>query len=608
MNINEQMDLARKYNKAYRIGTELVSDAEYDILLSEIEDEMLPFEFVEFISTLSEEAGTVKTNYVLGSLTKIKFEEPEKLYKWMKKENINDLFISEKIDGVSFEANYKNGKFVSCASKGDGDSGTNWTKKGKIILPQTISCLDDIDIRGEFTLTGDTHKQLGYKTRRAGTVGIMNREEVSEEVKYVEAFAYQILSSDNSIRLQFEILLYMRFKTPCYAMRRTEHIDSNTHEDLKSLYLKWKEDCIYDIDGVVICGLNTCNENDLYLPKQQIAFKVNSEGIETEVLGIEWELSKGRLLKPVLLINPIEVDGVTISRCTAYNAKYTFDNKLFKGAVVKIVRSGEVIPTIVGIVKGASDENIPMFLDCPICGMETKWYGVELQCSSETCGEIKRVEHFIKQSDIENVSEKRLAEWGIYTFENLLNWEPNQSYKSQMDFYSELLYKVFNQPKEKIIRNFYFEGFGQTLFDKMLIHFKTLEVINQIMSKEKSPTILPEGIGLRTIEKASDDWKKNWNIFQEILSDVRYSETKPQNKAETSNKLAGKTFLLTGTLSRGRTEIEKEIVSLGGKIASSVSKNLDYLLVGDKAGSKLDKARKIPSITILTEADYSNLI
>jgi len=249
---------------------------------------------------------------------------------------------------------------------------------------------------------------------------------------------------------------------------------------------------------------------------------------------------------------------------------------------------------------------------CPECGTGLKWYGVELQCSNLDCGEIKRVEHFIKQSDIENVSEKRLASWGIYTFDDLLNWNADSSSKSQIEFYNELLTKVFHVSPVQIMRNFSYDGLGQTLFDKVFSYTcnNNLNNMNILFNEKLNDYCLPEGIGTRTIEKASSDWKKNWDICLEITTDPRYEyiEKEVAPKAETSNKLAGKTFLLTGTLSRGRTEIEKEIVSLGGKIASSVSKNLDYLLVGDKAGSKLDKARKIPSITILTEADYSTLI
>ena len=248
---------------------------------------------------------------------------------------------------------------------------------------------------------------------------------------------------------------------------------------------------------------------------------------------------------------------------------------------------------------------------CPECGAVLKWYGVELQCSNLDCGEIKRVEHFIKQSGIENVSEKRLASWGIYTFDDLLNWNADSNYTTQREFYNELLENVFHNSPEQIMRNFSFDGMGQTIFDKLLDTCGNVEMMSLVFANVHSYlNFLTGGIGVRTIEKASDDWRKNWNILSEITSDPRYKYVGKEEapKAETSNKLVGKTFLLTGTLSRGRTEIEKEIISLGGKIASSVSKNLDYLLVGDKAGSKLDKARKIPSITILKEIDYMDMI
>jgi DNA ligase (NAD+) len=616
MNLNEKMEFARKYNKSYRTGNELVSDPEYDILLSEIQKEMYDdiagnIPFMEFTHSLMEETGDVKSNYVLGSLTKIKFEDHEDLYKWIKKENINSLFISEKLDGCSYEANYRYGEYVSCASKGDSIEGSDWTEKGRIILPQTIANKEPIfDIRGEFSLIGDTYKELGYKTRRAGTVGIMNRDEVSDEVKYIQAFAYQILSSDADITSQFYDLSDYGFIVPQYTIRQKEHMDSNLHEDLKSLYLNWKKVAMYEIDGIVISEIDWKNENDQFLPKKKVAFKVNSEGIETEVIGIEWEVSKGRLLKPVLLLSPIEIDGTTVQRATAYNAKYILDNEIDKGAIVSVIKSGCVIPKVVKIVKKADQCFMP--ITCPACGSELSWHGVERQCLNELCGEIKRVEYFIKQSGIENVSEKRLASWGINTFDDLLEWNADPNYNSQREFYNELLTNVFHKSPEQIMRNFSYDGMGKTIFDKYLkdVCGGNIEAFDHIIKYSNYRKYLTEGIGERTLEKMEDDWNKNWDILLEITSDSRYEYIKKEeaSKIETSNKLAGKTFLLTGTLSRGRTEIEKEIVSLGGKIASSVSKNLDYLLVGDKAGSKLDKARKIPTITILTEADYSNLI
>jgi DNA ligase (NAD+) len=355
MNLNEKMELARKYNKAYRTGNELVSNPEYDLLLKDIERHFActvsADTFEDFKKTLMDIPGEVKSNYVLGSLNKIKFEDYEDLYKWIKKESINSLFISEKLDGCSYEANYRYGEYVSCASKGDGDEGTDWTEKGRIILPQTIANKAPIfDIRGEFSLVGDTYKELGYKTRRAGTVGIMNRDYFSEELAYVKAFAYQILSGDDPINIQFDNLACLGFTTPNYTMRRKEHMVSLfLHHDLKKIYLDWKAAADYEIDGIVISEINWKNENDQFLPKKKVAFKVNSEGVAAIVVDIEWTISKGRLLKPVLIINPVIIDGVTVSRVTAHNAKYVQDNRITIGKKIYIVRSGEVIPYIIGV-------------------------------------------------------------------------------------------------------------------------------------------------------------------------------------------------------------------------------------------------------------------
>ena len=627
MNLNEKMELARKYNKAYRTGNELVSDPEYDLLLKDIERHFActvsADTFEDFKKTLMDIPGEVKSNYVLGSLTKIKFEDYEDLYKWIKKENINSLFISEKLDGCSYEANYRYGEYVSCASKGDGDEGTDWTEKGRIILPRTIANKAPIfDIRGEFSLVGDTYKELGYKTRRAGTVGIMNRDEITDEVKHIQAFAYQILSSDASITDQFYDLSDYGFIVPQYTIRRKEHMDSNLHEDLKSIYLNWKKVAMYEIDGIVISEINWKNENDQFLPKKKVAFKVDSEGVATKIIDIEGNITKGRLFKCVAIINPIELCGTTVSRATTFNYRTMIEEGYGIGAEILCTKGGDIIPDICGVIKKAE---VPFPVFCPECGLQLVWTkvqdpktkqlveGSDLQCLNELCGEIKRVEHFIKQSGIENVSEKRLASWGINTFDDLLDYWNADPNNSQREFYNELLENVFRNSPEQIMRNFSYDGLGQTLFDKIFNYScnNSLSNMNVLFNATLSTDYyLPEGIGIRTIEKASSDWNKNWNILQEITSDLRYEYIKKEEtpKTETSNKLAGKTFLLTGTLSRGRTEIEKEIVSLGGKIASSVSKNLDYLLVGDKAGSKLVKARKIPSITILTEADYSKLI
>jgi DNA ligase (NAD+) len=337
----------KKANEAYRTGDPLISDNEYDLLLEKLEDEMGFIEFEEFKQTLTEKNGTIKLDYVLGSLKKFKFEEPEELYKWIKAQRITSIFASLKVDGCSFNASWRNGILVMCSSRGDGDTGTNWTDKAKYILPTVIDFKQDLDIRGEFTLTDDSHIQLGYKNRRNGTVGIMNKDEIEpHKLKHVKAICYEVLSGNMDIEDQFLFLSDKNFEVPRFFIYKT--ITSTHHEHLKAFYLAAKEEANYDIDGLVL-SMPTYTREDVFFPEAKIAFKMNADGVDAEVLYVEWNMSKGGLFKPVVVIKPTTINGTTIGRVTGFNAKYILDNEIKAGTIVSIIRSGEVIPKIIGV-------------------------------------------------------------------------------------------------------------------------------------------------------------------------------------------------------------------------------------------------------------------
>ena len=348
--MNELKAQIKKANDAYRVGNPIISDEEYDILLSKLEDQTGFVEFEDFKATLTESTGTVKLNYVLGSLSKFKYEESDLLDKWMVKHKLKSIFASLKIDGCSFNASWRKGILVMCSSRGDGDTGTDWTEKAKHILPVTIPYLDDLDIRGEFTLCDDSHVILGYKNRRNGTVGIMNKDIIEpEKLKYVKAICYEVLSGDMNIYEQFKFLHKEGFITPPRAIYDKPTDLYMLHETLKAYYLDRKPKAPYDIDGLVISSPHYKREN-VFFPEAKVAFKINSEGVHAKVLGIEWNISKGGLLKPVVLIEPTEITGSTVQRVTGFNAQYILDNGIKIGTIVSIVKSGEVIPKIVKVI------------------------------------------------------------------------------------------------------------------------------------------------------------------------------------------------------------------------------------------------------------------
>lgn len=335
-------------NNAYRTGNPIISDEEYDTLLTKLEAEMNFIEFEDFKTTLTEESGTIKLDYVLGSLTKIKYEESDNLYKWISKNKIKSLFASLKVDGCSFNASWRNGQLVMCSSRGDGETGTDWTEKSKYILPTVISYKADLDIRGEFSLTDDSHTKLGFKNRRNGTVGIMNEKEVvPAKLKHVKAICYEVLSGTMEIEEQFSMLTEIGFTTPEKIIFPI--VTKNIHEAFKSFYNDMKSFVNYDIDGIVISSPSYKTEN-VFFPEAKVAFKINSEGVNATVTGIEWNVSKGGLIKPVVLITPTEINGSTIGRVTGNNAKYILDNEIKEGTIISIIKAGEVIPKIINVI------------------------------------------------------------------------------------------------------------------------------------------------------------------------------------------------------------------------------------------------------------------
>jgi DNA ligase (NAD+) len=605
--MKELMAKIKRANNAYRDGNQIISDSEYDILLSKLEDSMNMIEFEAFKMSLMDGKGTTKLEYVVGSLEKVKFEEPEKLMKWVTTQKINKVFVSAKVDGVSFVAEYNNGVLLSCSSRGDGQEGTDWTEKGRLILPKTIKYSKKLDVRGEFTLTGDSYKQFDFKNRRGGTAGIMNSKDANDpRIASVKAIAYEIMNGDLTIQDQFQNLIKLGFTTPPYIVIP---VTDNLADDLKLTFEHSKAIVKYDIDGIVLSSPLHVREN-VYYPKGKIAFKVNSEGVPTVVTGYTLNVTKNRFITITLQVKPTEVSGVTISNVTGNN---TFGEEgivkkgIGIGSEILIIRSGEVIPKCVGVTKSCP---VVLPTHCPICGTSLVQDGVNLRCQNMDCGTatVKRVEAFIKELDIENVSESRLVEWNINNFQDLINFKADNSYKTQVEFCSELQKKMFSAAPEKLMRSFSIEGVGTSTFDKLYEEFGNLRSLNSLFNDPTLPYKLPKGVGLKTIFKGQDDWKEAWNVLALICANPSYKmPAKVAPKTVTAGKLTGKSFLITGTMSVPRKEIEDKIVANGGTIASAVKKDLSFLVCGDKAGSKLDKATAL-NIKVITEDELNRMI
>lgn len=590
-----------QYNKEYREGTPSVSDQEYDMLLELLQDKMPVIEFEAFRATLADttDGKDIKHLTVIGSLDKVKAEDkvlPEVLKKICPSKRAT---IMPKVDGMSFVATYKKGRLFQVASRGDGYVGEDMTAKARFILPATIDCTKDIrEYRGEFTLTGNDHEKLGYKNRRNGTVGVMKAKTWdSRDVALVKGIVYQEISSTEPRSRQLIEAQRLGFTT---VTSYSTTISSLSDENVTQLLKEWRTSLEYDIDGLVICDEQYVAETDQFIPKGMFAYKVNDQVAVARCKGIEWNTSKNGLVKPVVLIESVELCGCTVSRVSGYNARNIISNEIGVGADLEIVRSGDVIPKILRVLKPGKVEYPE---NCPSCGEQLGLGDVDLLCTNENCGKssVMKVQSFIKTLGIENASAKSFEKWGIEKMDDLVTWKPGKG-KAELAFYEELLTKMFTRKPYDLMAAMNWNGAAGVKSAMVILnHFGDTLAKNTWRSMD-----FPAGIGERTMEVFMSCFDENVRILEKIVMDERYEPVEEEVKEVKQSGITGKSFCITGTLSKPRKHFETIVTDNGGTLGS-VSKKLDFLIVGADAGSKEDKAKKL-GIKIISEQEFLAMI
>lgn len=598
-----------KWNIAYRNGNPIVSDQRYDVELMALERELSSQDFEDFRLHLGESGGSIKHPATIGSLENVYSSNPlgkRTLASWIKEQDVQRVFVSEKIDGMSSVVHYLSSEPVLSATRGDGYSGEKiQDRKTATMFPALTEANLDLQFRCELTLTGDTHKKLGLKNRRNGTVGIVKSEDASDtRFQHIQPIAYHIIGSRLPRVEQYKRLEDLGFQVPKHAVLPA---DENLSAELEKLYEAWSSESDYDIDGIVACDIRYSDEASYY-PKKMVAFKVLKDGIQTTITGIDLRVSKGGKITPVLQIEPIEIDGTTVSQASAYNFGTVRDKKLGVGATVTVHKAGEIIPEVVEVIHPV-DPVIPC--KCPSCNEDVEFdeNGTNLLCKNQDCGvvEVRRVAYLLKNFDVSGASESSFRKWGISTLEDLLSFRPDPNSKSQTSFYDQFVEKVLNCKVPEVIlsrMSFDFGGGEKTLLK--VIEFYGIDGLDRLREMESEPTAFPPSVKMATLTNIiAGGWKRNREIYEQLISDPRrtvQSESLSElNSSTSTGPFSGMTFLATGKLSKPRKEIETWIVSQGGTISGAVNSSLDVLVVGEKAGSKLDRAKKLGTVQILNE-------
>ena len=349
-------------NNAYRKGNPSISDAQFDELVEQYKALVSEDEYSEFRDSLNEssvEFGTkIKHKYVMGSLDKIKNSDNVALLKFIKTQVKNILNISAKVDGISSVACYKYGKLVSLLSRGNGYEGMDYTDKAKYIngLPDKIDFFaknDEIYIRGELVILDSEEIDTDTNYRNV-CAGYMNSKYwKKEDISKVSFIPYSILGDKAAKRTQFEVLNSVGFNCAWNEnIDITEYDETNINDLSEYLTERAKLKHDYSCDGLVLMDWDAFNEQDVYRPKNSMAFKINELTTTTKLIDIVWEgPSKDGFIIPVAMLDPIELGGAMIARASLHNLDFLEKLNIDFGDTIEILKSGDIIPRIIRVVK-----------------------------------------------------------------------------------------------------------------------------------------------------------------------------------------------------------------------------------------------------------------
>lgn len=599
-------------NRAYRDGHPTMSDQVFDDLCDKYRNLVSVEAYSLFRDTLHEVAGKVKHPFIMGSLNKLKAEEPEEVLKFIKEHISTTLNISAKVDGISSRAHYEDGRLMSLTSRGDGYFGEDFTPKMAFIkgLPKQISLGGSVDVRGELVIRNEDFASMsGYANARNACAGIMNRKDWAEkDVSKISFVAYTILGTTFDKAKQFTELEENKFNVAWHFDYTSAWY--NSLDFIKTLVKDASQDFGYDTDGLVLCDSAYRNE-DKYRPDACEAFKINQQVATTRLLDVEWSgPSKDGFFVGVGIIDPVTLGGATIERVTLHNLDFIVKHNLMYGSVVKVLRSGDVIPKLVEVVENDSHcRPIEIPNVCPACGAVLVRDGINMRCVNHDCADqvIHRLVSFIKKLGVKSASNATLANFGITSFERLMLFIPDRSYKSQVKLYDELYAKVFSQSKEKLLCAMNFVGLSEILVGKIINHYGIAAVMEPGFTGKDTNT-LPNGIGEITLSafvKSLPEAQKHVNM---VVNDQRWHYT--ETAIEHANMISEKgTICVTGSLKFGsRSKFLEFAKEHGYESKSGVSKGLTYLVNNDiNSNSSKNKKAKELGIKILSEDEFMKI-
>lgn len=650
MSLNEKTErikeLVATLNEAakayYQYDEEIMSNLAYDALY----DELVSLE--KSTGLIMSNSPTQKVGYeILSELPKERHAEP--MLSLDKTKSVDDLsawlgdkegVMSWKMDGLTVVLTYEDGALVKAVTRGNGEIGEVITNNARVFanLPRSISYKEQLIIRGEAVIKYSDFDKINatiedvdakYKNPRnlcSGSVRQLNNQITAE--RNVHFFAFNMLdtgdmSIDATMNSKFDFLTSLGFEVVWHT-----NVTAASMQDTVKLFAEKITTNDFPSDGLVLSYDDVVYGKQLgrtaKFPRDSIAFKWADEQAVTKLKAIEWSPSRTGLINPVAVFDAVSLEGTSVSRASVHNVSIVKQLKLGVGDEIKVYKANMIIPQISENITQSGNVEIPD--TCPACGHKTvikndndieTLYCPNMSCPAKT---IKLFTHFVSRNamNIDGLSEATLEKFIDCGFINeLYDIYRIEKYRDEiikLDGFGEKSYDNMissidasrNTEPSRLLYGIGIINVGNTTARLICKHFNN--DMEKIINADVTELSMIDGIGDVIAEGIVAYFADNNNIrvLRELLSEVTFVE----DTNESEEDLAGKTFVITGTLNHyeNRDALKREIENRGGKVSGSVSSKTTYLINNDvlSSSSKNKKAKEL-GIPIISEDDFLKL-
>lgn len=659
MNIEKRMDeLISIINKAsyeyYVLDTPTITDQEYDDAYTELQRLENKYPELKREDSPTNRVGgeaidkfqKVTHRTPMLSFDDIFNEEEIMLFDERIKKTVSkpEYTLEPKMDGLSGSLIYENGVLVRAATRGDGVTGEDITINVKTIksVPLRLTKDINIEVRGEIYMSKKSFNKANIERQKnnekefanprnaaAGSVRQLDSKITAKrDLDFMAYFIpnpedYGITKQEESISFLKELGFVTNIKLNGLAKNSKDIINyvHNLNEKRESLP--------YEIDGVVIKVDSLEDEKKLGMtsrvPRWGIAYKFPAVEVLTTLKEIKFTVGRTGKITPNAIFNPVHVDGSLVSKATLHNEDYCIEKDVRVGDTISVRKAGDVIPEVVEVkLERRKEESIPfkMIEECPICGTKLIKKDAMHFCPNEDCGarKIEGLEHFVSRDAMyidgfgERIIEDFYNEGFLTKIEDFYHLYKHKDELMTMEGFGEksvsnLLDAITNSKNNSLERLIFGLGIrhvGKKTAKILAMYFGDMD---KFMKADYDLLSNIPDIGDIIAKSIIDYFSKEDNItlinnLKNLNLNMEYTGT----KVDTSNdKINGKTFVITGTLSESRDHYKEKLESLGANVTGSVTSKTDYVLVGENPGSKYDKAISL-GITILNEEDYNKMI